>query len=216
MAVTELAIIPLSHPLTEANPLIQKLKVAKSVLETKSGYPFHYFQQIEDPSIIYTLGKWDSVAAHAAFLPSAENQDLLRLLKDDISASIDRQMKMWHLDGDIFSVKEGERDVLQAPTVSLSRHFVPIEKKAGFMNKFVEVKGLLEDYTTTLKVVGGWRIEKESIGDEEREEWALFSGFDSVEAHMGFAKTKGFEKYREIVEFVESFEVRHLARIEGL
>jgi hypothetical protein len=44
----------------------------------------------------------------------------------------------------------------------------------------------------------------------------LLSGFESVEHHMGFAKTKEFETYRGVVGFVEGFEVRDLKKIEGL
>jgi hypothetical protein len=79
MTVTELAILPLIHPVTKEFPslpssLIKKLQTAKFVLQRESGHSFHYFQQLEDPSIIYILGSWDSVAAHSAFLPSFDNQ----------------------------------------------------------------------------------------------------------------------------------------------
>lgn len=89
MTVTELAILPITHSLTKEFPalpphLIQKLQTAKSVLEKASGRAFYYFQQVEDTSIIYILGSWESVAAHREFLPSVENQRLLELLKDDI------------------------------------------------------------------------------------------------------------------------------------
>lgn len=92
MTVTELAIFPLTHRLTKNCPtlpssLIQKLLIAKFALEAASGHSFYYFQQIEDPSIIYIVGAWDSIAAHHTFLPSPENQRLLELLKDDIFMS---------------------------------------------------------------------------------------------------------------------------------
>lgn len=120
---------------------------------------------------------------------------------------------MWHLDVDVFE-KGDEMDVLTAPTISCNRHFVSQEKKEGFKGKFAEVKGLLEDFTNPYWVVGGWRIEKEEAEGAEREEWVLFSGFESVDHHMEFAKTGGFTKYREIVGFVEGFEVRHLRVLE--
>lgn len=97
--------------------------------------------------------------------------------------------------------------------ISLNRHFVPSSKKSAFAQKFSEVKGLLEKYTTPYEVVGGWRIEKEGEG---KEEWVLFSGFEDVEHHMAFAKTEEFERYREIAGSVEGFEVKHLRSIEGL
>ena len=129
----------------------------------------------------------------------------------------DKKMQMWHLDTDIFCMpNEEKKSVFTAPTISCNRHFVDKEKKEGFVEKFEEVKGLLEDFTGSYGVVGGWRIEKEMLEGKERAEWALFSGFDSVEHHHEFAKTERFVKYREIVGFVEGLEVRHLRVVEGL
>ena len=61
--------------------------------------------------------------------------------------------------------------VSTAPAISYIRHLVPMEKKAGFIEEFNEVRGLLEDFTTPYGVVGGWRIEKE---DEKRGVGAIF------------------------------------------
>jgi heme-degrading monooxygenase HmoA len=223
MPVSEICALPLTHPITKDNPnlpepVIQKLREAKKVLETASGYGFNFFQQIEDPSIVYITGLWDSAAAHSTFLPSPENQKLLELFKDDFSFHGDRPLTMWHLDEDVFTLDpaSGLKSAFTAPTISYNRHFVPIDKKEGFIAKLQEVKGILEDYTNPLRVVGGWRIEKEEVNGKMREEWALFSGFDSVEHHMAFAKTQPFEKYREIVGFVDGFEVRHLKTIKDL
>lgn len=230
MPVTEFAILPLTHPLTKENPslpstLIQKLKTARTVLETASKHSFHYFQEVEDPSVIYIIGKWDSPTTHGIFLPSPENQRLLEGLKDDVVMQHEdpgKKISMWHLDTDVFIVPASKEElkaeenlkwVFTAPVVSCNRHFVPKDKKDGFEKKFNEVRYLLEEFTKPYFVVGGWRIEKES---EEKEEWVLFSGFESVEHHMKFAKTEGFAKYRELVAFVDGFEVRHLRAIEDL
>jgi quinol monooxygenase YgiN len=221
MPVTELAILPLTHNLTQETPNLpasvkQKLISAKLVLQKASGHKFYFFQQVEDPSIIYIIGSWESPQAHATFLPSTENQKLLELFKDDIIAeeTDGKKMTMWHLDADVFSgVNEEDKPLFTAPVISLNRHFVPGDKKAGFVKKFDEVKGLLEDFTTPYQVVGGWRIEKE---EEGKDEWVLFSGFGSVENHHEFAKTEAFVRYREIVEFVGGFELRHMRVVEGL
>lgn len=220
MPVTEFATLPLTDPLTKENPtlssaLFSKLKAAQTVLEQASGHNFRYFQQIEDPSVIYIVGKWDSPATHSSFLPSPENQQLLQLLKGDISNSKGRKMEMWHLDTDVFSLPTTANDkwVFSAPVISCGRHFVAKEKKIAFEKKFGEVRRVLEVFTRPYRVVGGWRIEKE---EEGKEEFSLFSGFESVEQHEEFAKTEGFTRYRELVGFVEGLEVRHLRAIEGL
>ena len=138
MPVSEIAVLPLSQPITKDNPtlpepIIQKLKQAKEVLETGSGYPFRIFQQIEDPSTVYILGLWDSVAAHTTFLASPENTGLLELFKDDISFIGDRPLTMWHLEGDFFALdpSSGLKLVFKASAISYTRHFIPAEKKGN-------------------------------------------------------------------------------------
>lgn len=218
MPVTELAILPLTHALTKEdtsslpNSLIPKLRTAKSVLETASGHPFHYFQQVEDPSILYLVGKWESVAAHAAFLPSADNRRLLALLKDDIvmeSDDAEKKMAMWHLDTDVFCFdgSESVKSVFTAKTIRLDQYFVPKEKNAVFAERLGEVRGLLESFTKPYQVVGGWRIEKE---EEAKEEWELFLILENVEHPFEFPE------FKEILACVERLDVRHLRAIEGL
>jgi hypothetical protein len=135
-SLAQLAILPLTSPLSILPyPSSKNSKTAHFVLESRSGHPFFLFQQIEDPSMLYIVGKWDSVAAHHDFLPSASNQKLLDTLKEDIamSGTDERQMEMWHLDNDVFSLgnSQGDRSVFTAPARSCNRHFVPVEKKAG-------------------------------------------------------------------------------------
>ena len=110
---------------------------------------------------------------------------------------------------------QGNRSVFTAPAISCNRHFVLVEKKTGFESKFEEVRGLLEKYTEPCKVVSEWRAEKENVGGNLREEWALLSRFESVDQHIAFAQTDGFAKYREIVEVVEAPEAKHLRTIEA-
>jgi hypothetical protein len=74
----------------------------------------------------------------------------------------------------VFVVPSVAEWVSTAPAISYIRHLVTREKKAGFIEEFNEVRGLLEDFTKPYGVVGGWRIEKE---DEKREEWVLFFRF---------------------------------------
>jgi hypothetical protein len=54
------------------------------------------------------------------------------------------------------------------------------------------------------------------VGGEWRRKRVLFSGFDSVEHHIGFSKTDEFQKYRSIVEYVDGFELKHMKRLEGM
>ena len=78
-----------------------------------------------------------------------------------MSGTDERQMEMWHLENDVFALgtSQGDRSVFTAPAISCNRHRVPVEKKAGFERKFVEVRRFLEKYTEPYKAVseGGLR-----------------------------------------------------------
>jgi len=125
-------------------------------------------------------------------------------------------MALWHLECDVFDFKADETSVLTAPVISLSRIFVSPTQKDAFENKFGEVRGLLEQYTKPYKVVGGWRIEKETAEGQEIREWELICGFKSIKMHMDFAETVEFKKFQEIVGFIQGSEVRHMKAINGL
>ena len=83
MAVTEIALLHLlPHVSTDDSVFRSKLAQAKKVMENYTGQQFHYLQQLEDPSFLYIIGEWDSLGQHMNhFIPSAENQSLLRALK---------------------------------------------------------------------------------------------------------------------------------------
>jgi quinol monooxygenase YgiN len=204
MAVTELAILPLIPNVLVSSPApVENLKRAKQVLESSSGYNFNFFQQIEDSAVLYIIGAWSSTAAHEAFLPSSQNQSLV----DSVKGYIDTEnILMYHLGLDA----EATPLPIDAPTISINRHFIKNGQREAFQKRFEEVEVLLQDYTRPRHVAGGWRMEKEI---ESKEEWVLFSGFDSVEHHQGFAKTDEFQRYRSIVEYVDSFEVKHMRRL---
>ena len=209
MTVIELAILhtlPGGDSKVPSEQLLVNLKKAKQVLEDSSGYPFNFFQQIEDPTVVYIVGAWSSTAEHEASLPSSQKLALLDLFKGQIDIE---NILMYHLelDGDASPLP------LNEPAISVNRHFIKHGQRDAFGKRFEEVKPLLQDYTKPRPVAGGWRIEKEA---EDKEEWVLFSGFDSVEHHIGFSKMDEFQKYRGIVEYVDGFELKHMRRMEGM
>ncbi|TGO23217.1 hypothetical protein BPAE_0140g00240 [Botrytis paeoniae] len=230
MPCTELALLPLTSPLSPR--LIPKLRTCKHVLERASGYPCHFYQQVENPSYMYIVGTWESPGHHERFLPSLENLGLFDLLRGEVVLGVGigetvegRGIRMWHLEGDALSslrtgIDEGigeedakKKSPFSAPIISCNRHYISSHNREGFSAKFNEVKHALENETEEYEIEGGWRIEKEA---EDKEEWVMFCGWESVEKHMAFSKKESFKEWRGIVDWVEGFEVRHLRLIEGL
>jgi len=175
MTVTELVILQAladSNGKVPSETLLANLKSAKQVLESNSGYNFSFFQQIEDPTVIYNLGAWSSTTAHECFLPSPQNLALLELFKGQIDIE---NILMYHLELDANATPFP----LNAPAISVNRHFIKHGQRDAFQKRFEEVKPLLQDYTKPRPIAGGWRIEKE---EEDEEEWVLISGFDTKAA----------------------------------
>lgn len=215
----EFAILPLTHPLTSSNPtlptqLFQKLQKSKSILEEASGYRFRFFQQIDDPSIIYIIGEWSSVEEHEVFLKSEENLYLLDSLKDDIvmNGTGDKTMQMWHLsiksDDFTFSPARGGSEkvnILDMPIISITQIGVPESRLSDFGERIEWRKTELEEYDEMMAY--GPRIDKV-------EEWNIISGF----GNLSRAITLSFEHFngrRGCADAFE-FEVQHMKAIEGL
>jgi quinol monooxygenase YgiN/heme-degrading monooxygenase HmoA len=209
MPVTELATLHLKpDAMARWAVLLQALSTAKSVQETHSGSPVTYLQQVEDLSILYVVGAWESPSAHKSSISSQENRALLEQFKDMIDI---QDIVMYHLTLDM----EAAPLPLDAPVVSINRHFVKKGQTDAFHAKLEEVKGLLTAFTAPRAVGGGWRIEKETDAEgEEMEEWVLFSGFDSVEHYDRFVQTEEFASYRAITESIDGFEVKHARKLE--
>lgn len=208
MPVTELAILPLSPSVDLSDEaFLAKLRKTKQIMENALGIPgrrFIYYQGIEDDRVLYLLGDWNSPVEHLQeFIPSAENQEQLAMLKDDFDIS---HIKMFHID---VPAREVPSD---AELISIGRHKVQAENKGAFEDRYRECKPWLDRYISReRKSAGGWRIEK---GDEEKEgEWVLFCGWESLDEHMDFAGTEGFEQYARIREYIKGFEVKHGKRI---
>ncbi|KAG8990490.1 hypothetical protein FRB94_013354 [Tulasnella sp. JGI-2019a] len=212
MPVLEFAILHLLSPTsTTPQPLPSELRTNlrrhHDIQSEASKHPVIHLRQLEDPKILYVIGMWDSVEAHATHIQGKANQELVESMKEQVDLA---NMVYFHLD------VESAADVwkglpLNAPAISINRHNVKPGKREEFKATFDEVKHLLEEYTQPRGILGGWRIEKET---PEKDEWVLFSGFDSVDHRFGFAKTEVFERYRAIAQFCEGFALKHATQFE--
>lgn len=197
MPVTELALLRLKDGVTLTQPTIKaRLATAKHAMEAFTNQPFAYYQQHEDPAFVYLLGSWASVSQHwDEWIPSEANQQLLELLKDDVSVEW-----MFHVEVDKATLP------LEAPVLAVGRHSIKEEKRKEFSTTFDAVKHNLTEATKPWPVTGGWRVEPASEGIAE---WVLFSGWEDVEAHGTFGRSDAFNEYARIVPFVDEFDVKH-------
>ncbi|KAF2101333.1 hypothetical protein NA57DRAFT_72776 [Rhizodiscina lignyota] len=217
MPVTELAVFRLNPGITLDHPTLHSLlsrgKVAMESFQSSKGNPkkFYFLQQTEDPSCIYIVGWWDSVAEHMnEFIPAPENQSIMNEMKE---AKLDSLDYFGHFDCD------QEKIAVEAPVVSVGIHKVAKEKKEAFEKKFDEVKGKLDDYMWKgTKPVAGWRLDlpkEEAESENAMEQFVLFCGWDSLERHTkDFISSEGATEYRQIAKFVDSFDIKHARVVE--
>lgn len=214
MPVTELARLSLQPGTEVSSPrLLSNLAKAKDVMEEASGFKFRYYHCVEEPSVVFILGAWPSVDFHMQeFIPGQANQELLALLKDQITVEA-----MFHLDLD-----QSVRSLpLSKDMIAVVRHFITEGEKDSFMATFENNKHELESFIGSEDhVVGGWRVDKgydPSVEGEKRtEEFVLFTAWDSVEHHFEFAKTEGFQRYSKIRNHVDGADIKHAKELVDL
>ena len=217
MSVIELALLRLVSINTATSPpLLAHLKTAKDAMESFSGFLFSYYHCLEDPSLIFIVGGWPSAKFHwEEWIPSSQNQELLTVLKDEVEVEY-----MFHVDLDRKSLENVESQEI----VAIGRHTIKPDGRAAFDKTFGEVKSSLETgIGGSEKVRGGWRVEKgflkgeelvtDGMGGEE-DEWVLFTGWESRDAHMAFAKTQEFEEYGKTRACVERFDIKHGVKMD--
>jgi heme-degrading monooxygenase HmoA len=208
MAITEIALLHLASSITvEDEDLRSALARAKAVMEGYTGNNFYYFQQIEDPSYIYIFGEWESLDQHMNhFIPGAENQALLELLKDRMTIEWLLHANVSHAD---LPLPKSDTELAKARrgevVLSVGRHFVKEGEKKSLEERFEANKHYLQDYLTEGTMGGGWRIDTEG----GKGEWVLLCPFRDVQQHLDFAKTEAFEHYGQIREYIDGAEIKH-------
>ena len=189
LAVTELALLRLLPNISLADQtLLRNLAHAKKdprIIHTPGS---HFLSQIEDPTLIYIIGSWDSPEQHwNDFIPSPANQNLLNLLKDQVTVEY-----LFHVNITQSSL------LLYAPAISIVRQFVKPGHREAYNETFNSAKRSLEVATeekaTPHGITHGWRIEKE--GDGDREEVVLFAGWNSVANIMSSRGRKDLRSFK--------------------
>ncbi|EEP78530.1 predicted protein [Uncinocarpus reesii 1704] len=214
MPITEIALLHLKPTVTiDDAPVRSSLRAAKLAMESFTGYPFHFYTQVDDPSYIYVVGSWATVAQHAEeWIPSQKNQEILASVRDLLDVDW-----MFHVDIDQFATGDSPAGVMPvlAPTLEITRHFVQAGKAQVFLAKFEESRESLAEFTAPQPVCGGWRIDRErEAGNNgmEKEEFLLFCGWRDVAHNLEFAQTEAFEKYKETREYLTAIETKHVTR----
>jgi len=229
MAVTELALLQYKSPPSPSSSL---LPIPDSVLEilyraareqtSFSGHSVALLQCHEDPTLIYLIGGWDTVAQHMnEWIPKQTNQELMKELGQGLDVKW-----MFHLDMNPADVLHGVVGATRGfgaegkdGVVAIGRHFIRHSQRVGFTATFEDNVDALEEFLGDFqKRDSGWRVDRgfvaDAVGDAEDnmvpDEFVVFTAWSSVERHVEFVKPEGFQRYSKIREYVERAEIRHV------
>lgn len=156
------------------------------------------FTRVGDPSALLLTAHWDSVTQHGEWIQSQANRDVLEKLTPHLDMS---RVSLFHVAGiEAFTGPDakvkGEKTVLSAEYVSVSRFVVAADQEAGFERAWAEVGCLRQDFVSPFVHRGGWRIEKQE-GNEDKEEFVLIGGWYSLAKHAEFAESEGYVEYNK-------------------
>lgn len=198
MPVLEILCSRLRDGVSAADPtLLANLAKVRSMINTKSCW----FHSIDDPSCIYIIGEWPSMAAREQFLASPERDEILKDQAEQLEF-----VWMIHLDGEISRVPSG------APVMSVARLFIKSDGThvQDFDATVTRFRRHLGESTEPCPVLDGWRIDR----DEGKHESIWLTGWESVEAHLAF--TVEARKDRDYASLREHYEeVVHVRNMEA-
>jgi hypothetical protein len=163
-----------------------------------------FFQTIEDPTLIYILGTWPSVAKHQTFLSSPEKPQIL-----DAQQNLLDFNWMLHIPLDNMSSLP-----LDAPVVAIARAHVKGGEHVTAHKKITgKYRDKLDERTKPHKVVEGWRVDEEP-GKQEN---VVITGWKSREDHLEFSAglREKYADYAALNKHWEKVEAHHMRDMEN-
>lgn len=203
MPILEICQLKIKHHLSQDDPsLLSALQKARTGLREKVVNTYsRFYRCIEDPSLIYILGSWPSLARHEQFLASPHKAEIL----DEQDEFFDFQ---WIIHTEIGGLEELPLDT---PIVGIARLFV----KNGGVEVYrseVERLGKLIENTKPYKSVGEWRVDCE----EGKFEHVIITGWQKDEDCAIFSKTATeYLKSSTIGEYTVCMDVKHARDMEN-
>ncbi|KIX09765.1 uncharacterized protein Z518_00846 [Rhinocladiella mackenziei CBS 650.93] len=187
MAIIELAKINLKGGITASDPLLMmNTKEVKRVIEEYSKLQTLFYTQIDDPTVMFVIGAWESKDQHQHGFEGSPQQD-------EIYGLIKGQMEIeWMHYMDI----EQSRIPINAPVLAMIKETLPSDiQKTAFDHEFVTRTQRLGG--AHYGAVSAWNLLKD---DTEATVRVNFSGWESIkDATEGIVNT---------VEDVKKFRTR--------
>ncbi|KAK0114263.1 hypothetical protein ONS95_013760 [Cadophora gregata] len=206
--ILEICQLKVKSSLSTSDPgLLSALSKARTELKERvHNTNSRFYQCAEDPTLIYILGVWPSLARHAEFLTSPEKSEILDSQEDLFDFG-------WILHMEV-GVRGMDELPLDAPVMAITRLLmkdgdVHVKACEEIECKYREV---IAEGRRQWNVVDGWRIDRE----DGKNEGVMITGWESVDAHNAFTKRirEAHPEYASVTQHYEKMEVRHANNME--
>ncbi|OAQ98991.1 hypothetical protein LLEC1_04384 [Akanthomyces lecanii] len=203
MTISEIGLLRLKPTASLEDPDIQKrLKDIKSHLSSFTGHRFSYFRQIEDPSLLYLLGQWESLESH---YKGMHGSDEWKKGVMEMSSYFEFQW-MAHYDFHLDSLKppsgddDDDDDDSGAGVLEVHRFLMKTDSRANFDKHAQDVSK--QATGEERNAVGGWKVDS----SKDNEEYAVVLVVDDAQKRSALS-----ERYDGLAQHAESAD-RHLIR----
>ena len=174
--------------------LRQNMQKVTEVIEGYNHLKNLFYVEVEDPSILYVIGAWESQAQHQkGFNGSMDQNEILELVKDQMDIDW-----MYYID------VEQSRIPLDAPVLEIKRYRLPANADKQRFNKALAAERQQRELPTEGSV-GAWNLPKR---DGEEALWVQFTGWKSADNHS----TAGGDDWA-VEDMVEKIDVKHATRV---
>ncbi len=192
MAISEIGLLRLKPSASLEDPEIQKrLADIKSHLSSFTGHEFYYFRQVQDPSLLYLLGQWESLESHYKGMHGSEEW------KKGVMEMSNYFAFQWmaHYDFQLASLKPDAGSIME-----VRRFLMKTNARAAFDKhaKAIETEAIGDKDS----LVSGWKVDAK----EDNEEYAVILVVVDAEKRSALS-----ERYDTLAQFAESSD-RHLIR----
>jgi len=207
MPVLEILLLRVRPSVSPYNPgLLANLSNVRGKIKTNS----RFYHAIEDPSLIYIIGQWSSLAAHQQFLASPD--------RDGILAEQEKQLSFeWMVHIEIAadeSIGSVDNVPFDAPVMSFCRwEMKPSSADMDmFSSSVAKHAQVVIEAAKPHHVVSGVVLES----PEGRKEYVMLTGWASPEAYQRFTSgQKQDSAYMILSEYVNECQIMHGKNLEG-
>ena len=204
MPVLEILQLRVKEGISSTDPsILRSMQTVRSGLEKRiTATESRFYQCIEDPTLIYIFGIWQSVAAHEAFLASPEKHDILKPQEGIFQAN-------WMIHIPISSMADMPFD---APVMAIARMHVKSGDHVAEFNRMLPKRLLvMKEGNQPWKMVTEWRCDSKP-GQQEMD---FLIGCESLTVHDavidGVGEDPGCTCLRD---YLESKDIMHAKNME--